>query len=62
MATIYARSKNLYEFKHQTVFPAKFDKQNENNQMFFETEFFISLDINQNITESGIDNIDFKSS
>ena len=59
MATIYARLKNQYKFKHQTLFSASFDK---NDEVLYETQFFITLKINQNLTESDVDNIDKKSS
>ena len=59
MATLYARIKNHYKFKHQTLFSASFDKTDE---VLDETQFFITLKINQNLTESDVDNIDIKSS
>ena len=48
MATVYARLTNQYKFKYQTVISARFDKQDEDNQVLDETEFFIELNINQN--------------
>ena len=53
---------NQYEFKYQTVFSAGFGKQDEDNQVLDETELFVNLTINHNLTESDLDNIDIKSS
>ena len=61
MATIYARLINYNKFKHQAVFSAKLDKQDEDNQVLDETELFINLNINYNLTETDIDNINFQS-
>ena len=61
LAVIYARLINQYKFKYQTVFSARFDKQNEDNQVLDETELFINLNRNYNITQSDIDNIDIRS-
>ena len=41
VSVIYARLINQYKFKHQTVFSARFDKKDENNQLLDETESFI---------------------
>ena len=57
MAIIYARLINQYKFRYQTVFSARFDKQDEDNQVLDETELFINLNINQNLKQSDIDNI-----
>ena len=57
MAIIYARLINQYKFRYQTVFSARFDKQDEDNQILDGTELFISLNINQNLTSSDLDNI-----
>ena len=35
-----------------------FDKQDEDNQLLDETQLFINLNINHNLTETDIDNID----
>ena len=40
MATFYARIINQHFFKHQTVFSARFDKQDEGGQMLDETETY----------------------
>ena len=61
MATIYARLIYQNEFKYQTVFSARIDKQIEDNQLLDETELFFNLNINHNVTQSDIDNIDIKS-
>ena len=61
LAVIYARLINQYKFKCQTVFSARFDKQDEEDQLLDEIELFINLNMNYNITQSDIDNIDIKS-
>ena len=61
LSVIYARLINKYKFKYQTVFSARFDKQDEDNQKLDETELFINLNINNNLTETDIDNIDIQS-
>ena len=61
LSGIYARLMNQYRFKYQTVFSAGFDKQDEDNQVLNETELFINLNINHNLTETDINNIDVKS-
>ena len=58
---ICARLINQYKFKYQAVFSARFDKQDEDNQVLDETEFFINLKINHNLTESDLYKIDVKS-
>ena len=50
LSVIYARLINQYKFKYQTVFSARFDKQDEDNQVLDETELFIILKINHNLT------------
>ena len=62
LAVNYARLINQYKFKNQTVFSARFDKQDEDGQLLDETELFINLNNNQNITQSDLDKIDIKSS
>ena len=57
----YARLINQYKFRYQTVFSARFDKQNEDGQLLDETELFINLNINHNLTQTDINNIDVKS-
>ena len=60
LSVIYARLINQYKFKYQTVFSARFEKQDEDNQVLDETELFINLNINHNLTESDHDKIDIK--
>ena len=55
MATIYARLIDEFKFKYHTVFPARFDKQDEDGQVFDEIELFIVLGINRFLTQNSID-------
>ena len=57
LAMIFARLINQYKFKYQTVFSARFDKQDEDGQLIDETELFINLNINHNLTQSDLDKI-----
>ena len=61
MSVIYARLLNQYKFKYHTIFSASFYKINEEDQRNNEIEIYIILKINQNLTESDIDNIDVRS-
>ena len=61
LSVIYARLINQYKFKYQRIFSARFDKQNEDNQVLGETELFINLNINHNLKGTDINNIDVKS-
>ena len=61
LAVIYARLINQYKFKYQVVFSARFDKQDEDNQILDETELFINLKNNHNLTQTDIVNIDIVS-
>ena len=61
LSIIYARLINQNKFRYQTVFSARFDKQDEDNQLLDETELFINLKINHNLTQTDIDNTDVKS-
>ena len=61
LSIIYARLINQYKFRYQTVFSARFDKQNEDNQVLDETELFINLNINHNLTQTDTAYIDVKS-
>ena len=54
LAMIYARLINQYIFKYQTVFSARFDKQDEDGELLDETELFINWNINHNLTQSDI--------
>ena len=58
---IHVRLINQYIFRYQTVFSARFDKQDEDNQVLDETELFFNLNINHDLTESDLDKIDIKS-
>ena len=62
LSSIYARLKNQNKFRYQTVFSARFDKQNEDNQVLDETELFNNLNINHNLTQTELDNINVVSS
>ena len=61
MATIYARLINQYKFNYHILFSASFYKINEEDQRSDEIELFINLKINNNLTETDINNIDVKS-
>ena len=61
LSVIYVRLINQYKFKYQTVFSARFDKQDEDNQVLDETEVFNNLNINHNLTQSDLDIIGVKS-
>ena len=58
LSIIYATLINQYKFTNQTVISARFDKQDENDQILDGTELFIFLNINHNLTQTDIDNID----
>ena len=61
LSVIYARLINHFKFKYQTAVPARFDKQDEDNQVLDESELFINLNINHNLTENDLDKIDVRS-
>ena len=61
MSIIYARLINQYKFRYQTVFSARFDKQNEDGLLLDETEMYINLNINHNLSQGDIDNINITS-
>ena len=61
MASIYARLINQFKFKYRIIFSASFYKNNEEDQRSDETELFINLNINHNLTETDINNIEVKS-
>ena len=52
---------NQYKVKYQTIFSARFDKQDEDNQVSDETKIFDNLNANNNLTETDLDNIDTES-
>ena len=60
-ATIYARLTNQYKFKYHILFSASFYKINEEDQRSDEIELFTNLNINNNLTETDINNIDVES-
>ena len=60
LSFIYARIINHYKLC-QTVFSARFDKQDEVNQVLDETELFINLIMNHILTENDLDKTDVKS-
>ena len=61
LSVIYARLINQYNFKYPTIFSARFDKQDKDNQVLDQTELFNDLNINHNLTESDPDKIDVRS-
>ena len=61
LSVIYARLINQYKFKYHTLFSAGFYKIDEENQRNNEIDLFINLNINNNLTETDINNIDIKS-
>ena len=54
MATIYARLINQYLFKNHILVLASSYKTDEEDQRIDETELFIKLNNNHNLTESDI--------
>ena len=60
LSVFYARLMNQYKFKYQTAFSAGFGKQDEGNQVLDETELFINININHNLTESDLENLDVR--
>ena len=60
MARISALLMNQNKFKNHTKYSAKFDKQNEDNQLLDETQLYISLNINHNVTETDLEKIDVR--
>ena len=61
LSVIYARLIDQYKFKYHTLFSANFYKINEEDERNNEIELYMNLKINNNLTESDIDNIDVKS-
>ena len=57
MAKFYARLVNQNKFKYQTVFPARFDKQDENIQITDEIEPTRNLNDRKKLTETDINKI-----
>ena len=52
---IYVKIINPYKFKYQTVFSAKFCKQDGDDQVLDEIEFHFNLNKNRTSTESHYD-------
>ena len=61
ISVIYDRLITQSKFKYQTVFSARCDKQDEDNQVLDETELFINLNVHHNLTESGLDKLAVRS-
>ena len=61
LSFIYSRLTNQYLFEYKTVFSARFDKQDEDNQTLDETELFINFNINHKLTQTDIVKNDVKS-
>ena len=61
LSVTYARLINQNKFKYQAVFSARFDKQDEDNELLDETEIFINLNNSHMLTETDIDIIAIKS-
>ena len=61
MSTIYARILNQCKCKYHILFSASFYKNNEEDQRDIETEYFVNLITNHNLTETDVKNIDVKS-
>ena len=61
MSVFYDRLINQIKFNCRTVFSSGFDKQDENSQVFDETDLYFNLNNNHKITETHIDNTDAKS-
>ena len=57
----YAKKINQHKFKYQTMFSARFDKQDEDGQILDEIEFFCYLKFHRNVTVSDFDNFDVRS-
>ena len=61
LSVIYGRLFNQYIFKYQTIFSARFDKENDDTEVKDETELFNNIKIDHNLTMSDLDNIAIKS-
>ena len=57
MATIYATLINQYKFKYQTVFSARFDKQDADDQVLDDIELYINLNNIRKLTQFDINSI-----
>ena len=61
LSVICARLINQYKVKYRTLFSASSYKINEEDQRNIETQFFIHLNINHDLTKSIIDIADVRS-
>ena len=61
LSGIYARLINQYKIEYQTVFLTRFDKQDEDDKVWDETEIFNNLNINYTLIERDLDKIDVRS-
>ena len=55
MVNEYARLLNQNEIKYQTVFSARFDKQDADGQVLDEIELYIKLNMIKSLTQSDND-------
>ena len=55
MAKTYAGILNQYKFKYLTVFSARFEKKDENDQKLNKIELNLNINSNQSLTQSDID-------
>ena len=60
MSIIYARLINQYKFKYQCVFLVILINKMKMNEILDETELFINLKINHNLTESDLKKINIR--
>ena len=58
MVNTYARIINHYKFKDQTLFPARPAEQDEDDEVLDDIELYISLKVNENLTESDVELLD----
>ena len=61
LSVTYARLIKQYKLKYRTIFSARFDKQDEDNQVLDEAELFSNSNISHILRETDLDNIDNKS-
>ena len=57
----YARLLNHHKFNQRTVFFARFDKQNEDDQRLDEIALYNDLSVNQILTQSADDSVNIRS-
>ena len=60
MAHIYAKFINQYKFKYQLSFMLLFYKSEEDGDVIREAEMTVTLNMANNLTQSGIDNVDIQ--